>query len=91
MKEYLQVPYTQVDIDSGFWAYRQWLNREVSTGAVMNQFMNTGRFDAFKMDWREGMPNKPHIYWDSDIAKWMEGVAYLLKKGPAEEYEKVDP
>ena len=89
MKKYRQVPYTQVDIDSGFWAYRQQLNRDVTTGAVMTQFMNTGRFDAFRLNWREGMPNKPHIFWDSDIAKWMEGVAYLLKKGPAEEYEKV--
>ena len=89
MKTYRQVPYTQVDIEGGFWAYRQQLNREVTTGAVMNQFMNTGRFDAFKMNWREGMENRPHIFWDSDIAKWMEGVAYLLKKGPAEEYEKV--
>jgi len=89
MKKYTMVPYTQIDIDGGFWAYRQKLNRDVTTGAVMRRFQDTGRFDAFKMDWREGMPNKPHIFWDSDIAKWMEGVAYLLKKGPADEYEKV--
>ncbi len=88
MKRFSAVPYTQIDIDSGFWAYRQQLNREVTTGAVMRRFQDTGRFDAFKMDWREGMPNKPHIFWDSDIAKWLEGVAYLLKKGPAEEYER---
>ncbi len=89
MKRYNMVPYTQIDIDSGFWAYRQQLNRDVTTGAVMRRFQDTGRFDAFKMDWREGMENRPHIFWDSDIAKWMEGVAYLLKKGPADEYEKV--
>jgi len=89
MKKYQAVPYTQVDIDNGFWAYRQQLNREVTTGAVMRRFQDTGRFDAFKMNWREGMPNRPHIFWDSDIAKWLEGVAYLLKKAPAPEYEAV--
>ncbi|MBQ2955912.1 MAG: glycoside hydrolase family 127 protein [Clostridia bacterium] len=89
MNRYNMVPYTDIDIDSGFWAYRQQLNREVTTGAVMRRFQDTGRFDAFRLNWREGMPNKPHYFWDSDIAKWMEGVAYLLKKGPAPEYEAV--
>jgi len=89
MKRYEMVPYTAIDIDSGFWAYRQQLNRDVTTDAVMRRFQDTGRFDAFRMNWREGMENRPHIFWDSDIAKWMEGVAYLLKKGPADEYEKV--
>lgn len=89
MKKYQAVPFAQIDVDGGFWAYRQRLNREVTTDAVMRRFQDTGRFDAFRMDWREGMPNKPHIFWDSDIAKWMEGVAYLLEKGSADEYEKV--
>lgn len=89
MKKYVSAPYTSIDIDGGFWAYRQQLNREVTTDAVMRRFQDTGRFDAFKMNWREGMPNRPHIFWDSDIAKWLEGVAYLLKKGEAPEYEAV--
>ncbi len=89
MKKYNAVPYTAVDIDGGFWAYRQTLNREVTTGAVMRRFQETGRFDAFKMDWKEGMPNKPHYFWDSDVAKWIEGVAYLMKKGSVPEYEQL--
>ncbi len=89
MRKYITVPYTAVEIDGGFWAYRQQLNREVTTDAVMRRFQDTGRFDAFRMNWREGMPNRPHIFWDSDIAKWLEGVAYLLKKGPIPGYEAV--
>lgn len=89
MKRYDMVPYTSVDIDNGFWAYRQQLNRDVTTRAVMNRFMETGRFDAFKMNWQEGMPNKPHYFWDSDVAKWIEGVAYLMKKGSVPEYEQL--
>ena len=35
------------------------------------------------------MPNRPHIFWDSDVAKWMEAVAYLLEKQPEPELERV--
>ena len=77
-----KVPFYHVDINMGFWQERQKLNREVTLKAVMDRFMETGRFDAFRCDWREGMPNKPHIFWDSDVAKWIEAVAYALERGP---------
>lgn len=47
----------------------------------------TGRIDAFKLNWKEGMPNKPHIYWDSDVAKVLEGVANILAIYPDAELE----
>ena len=47
----------------------------------------TGRIDAFKLNWKEGMPNKPHIYWDSDVAKVLEGVANILSIYPDAELE----
>ena len=28
---------------------------------------------------KEGDPDMPHIFWDSDVAKWIEGFAYSLK------------
>ena len=51
---------------------------DVSLPAVYEQFSETGRIGAFQFDWKEGMPNKPHIYWDSDVFKWLEGAAYVL-------------
>lgn len=47
----------------------------------------TGRIDAFKLNWKEGMPNQPHIYWDSDVAKVLEGVANILSIYPDAELE----
>ena len=82
MKSYKTVPFSNVDINMGFWHKRQALNRDVTARAVMDRFMETGRFDAFKCDWREGMEGKSHIFWDSDIAKWMESVAYMIEKQP---------
>lgn len=78
------VSFTELTIDGGFWQERQALNRQVTVGAVMRQFQNTGRFDALCCDWREGQPNKPHIFYDSDIAKWIESVAYLIETGAVE-------
>ncbi|KAF7185979.1 Non-reducing end beta-L-arabinofuranosidase [Pseudocercospora fuligena] len=47
---------------------------------------DTGRYDAFKLKWHPvydeptvvwPIPN--HLFWDSDVAKWIEGACYLLK------------
>ena len=69
------VDFSKTEITGGFWKQKQQLNRDVTIHAVLNRFMDTGRFEAFKCSWREGMPNRPHIFWDSDVAKWIEGVA----------------
>ncbi|MGM9621908.1 MAG: glycoside hydrolase family 127 protein, partial [Butyricicoccus porcorum] len=61
------------------------LNRMSAVKNVYCRFKETGRFNALHCDWREGMPNKPHIYWDSDVVKWIESVAYLIEEAPTPE------
>nr|MCR4905042.1 glycoside hydrolase family 127 protein [Clostridiales bacterium] len=80
-----------VKITGGYWQKKAALNRDVTMNAVYDRFHETGRIDAFRCDWKEGMPNEPHVFWDSDVAKWMEGAAYILgqEKNPALE-EKVE-
>ncbi len=72
--------YENVELKSGFLYEKQKLNEEVTIEAVYDRFFDTGRIDAFNCDWKEGMEKKPHVFWDSDVAKWMEGAAYILKK-----------
>jgi len=79
--------FQDIEITNGFWKRKQTLNREKIIPAVQQRFAETGRFEAMQCKWREGMENKPHFFWDSDVAKWMEGVAYLLAKEPAPELE----
>ena len=81
------IGFDKVSLESGFLHEKQKLNREVTLDAVYNRFYETGRFDAFKCDWKEGMEKQPHYYWDSDVAKWMEAVAYILKKESNPELE----
>lgn len=79
---YNQISFDSVDIKDGFWADRQKLNHSVTIHSVRDRFTDTGRFEAFKFNWQEGKPNKPHFFWDSDVAKWLESVAYIIQKEP---------
>lgn len=85
------VPFECSTITGGFWAQKQKLVRDVSIMAVHDRFADTHRFEAFDFDWKEGMPNeaRPHIFWDSDVAKWLESAAYLIEKQPAPALEKI--
>lgn len=85
------IPSIDVKIKDGFWRFYSDLNRNSVVENVYKRFKETGRFDALRCDWREGMPNKPHIFWDSDVVKWIEGIAYIIEEFPEPEWEaKVD-
>jgi len=88
MKTYRQVDFSRVDITGGFWRDRQAINRDVTMDSVRSQFEQTGRMAAFKFDWTAGRPGRPHIFWDSDVAKWMESAAYILRKNRNADLEK---
>ncbi|MBQ9116931.1 MAG: glycoside hydrolase family 127 protein, partial [Clostridia bacterium] len=83
------VDFAKTRITGGFWKKKQDMVRNTTVKAVYDRFCDTGRFDAFKFDWKEGMPNKPHIFWDSDVAKWIEGVAYLTEIKREPKLEKI--
>ncbi|MFV0519723.1 MAG: glycoside hydrolase family 127 protein [Lachnospirales bacterium] len=67
-----------IEVKDGFW--KKWQNTVATStsNAIYDRFYETGRINAMKLEWKEGMPNKPHEFWDSDIAKWLEGTAYIL-------------
>ncbi|MBQ3150244.1 MAG: glycoside hydrolase family 127 protein [Clostridia bacterium] len=79
-----RIGFSDINITGGFWYNRQKINREITLDSVRHQFEKTGRFHAFDYAWKEGEPNKPHIFWDSDIAKWLESAAFILHKNPDE-------
>ncbi|PWL50668.1 MAG: hypothetical protein DBY36_06145 [Clostridiales bacterium] len=84
-----KIPFDRVEISGGFWKKRQELVRRVTIRAVYDRFCDTGRLEAFRFSWREGEKNRPHIFWDSDVAKWIESAAYLIQKGPEPELERI--
>lgn len=83
------VPFSEVDLKDGFWFDKYELNRKTTIYSVRDRFAETGRFDAFRFDWNSDSDKpKPHIFWDSDIAKWIESVAYILEKNEDAELQK---
>ena len=88
MKHYQNAPFTSVRLTDGFWKNKQMMNENVSMESVYNRFYDTGRIEAFRCDWREGMPNKPHVFWDSDVAKWIEAASYILAHTPRPDLEE---
>ena len=73
------ITFDKIKITGGLWAEKQDLIRRVAIYNVYNRFDDTGRIGAFRMDWKEGMEKKPHVFWDSDVAKWIESVAYIVR------------
>lgn len=57
---------------------------------------DTGRYDAFTLKWQpiydkvpEFWPIADHLFWDSDIGKWIEGACYFLE-GEREPDQAID-
>ncbi|MCL2708904.1 MAG: glycoside hydrolase family 127 protein [Defluviitaleaceae bacterium] len=73
------VSYKFVNFEKGFWKTRQDVNRIETQQAIYKQYSEKGRFPALKLNWRDGDLNRPHIFFDSDVAKWIEGAAYNIR------------
>lgn len=73
------VPFESVTLTDGFWKDRSNLNKNVSLESVRRRFEESGRFDALRFNYAT-TGKKPHIFFDSDVAKWMEAVAYLIEQ-----------
>lgn len=57
---------------------------KVTVHEQLDLLKSTGRYDCFKLKWhpvyddKSSWPFVPHLFWDSDIAKWIEGACYFL-------------
>lgn len=81
------IPHNQVTLKNGFFFDKQELNRKTTINAVYDRFTETGRIGSFKHGYPEKDPIRPHYFWDSDVAKWMEGAAYILHNAPDPDLE----
>jgi DUF1680 family protein len=76
------VPWKAVNIDDSFWAPHLHFNREQTLPRIYQMCKETGRIDALRLSWKPGMEAAPHIFWDSDVAKWLEAASYSLATHP---------
>ena len=82
MKKFSSPAVGQVVVQDAYFAPRIEANHEATIPASLKFSRDTGRIEAFKLNWKPGRPNQPHIFWDSDVAKVVEGMAYDLVLHP---------
>lgn len=88
---WMPVSWKAVTIDDTFWTPHLRVNREQTLPLVYRIRQETGRIDNFRLNWKPGMEPTAHIFWDSDVAKWIEAASYSLATHPDPELEvKVD-
>ncbi len=85
------IAFSNINITGGFWKTKQDMVKNTTVKAVYDRFVETHRFSALDCSWRisDGEEKKPHIFYDSDIAKWLEGASYILMKESRPDLEKI--
>jgi DUF1680 family protein len=79
-----------------FWDRRRQVVRSSTLQAQLDMLRKTGRYDAFDLNWHPSYDDPPrvwpvpnHLFWDSDVAKWIEGACYYLMEENDEEMRSV--
>ncbi|CAO1633467.1 unnamed protein product [Parajaminaea phylloscopi] len=78
--------------EDGFWGKWRTAARTVTLPVQLKLLQDTGRYDAFNLKdhpyyrtpytvW----PVPDWLFWESDVAKWIEGVCYFLHEHPDED------
>src|SRR5436305_3430298 len=76
------VPWKAVTINDSFWTPHLQVNQEQTLPLIYQISQETGRIDNFRLNWKPGTEPAPHIFWDSDVAKWIEAASYSLGTHP---------
>lgn len=76
------VPHTVTVFQDTFWAPRLQALRTHTLPAIYQQMRQDGHFTAFRENWHAGMHPIPYVFWESDIAKWIEAASYSLATHP---------
>ncbi|HEU5088806.1 MAG TPA: beta-L-arabinofuranosidase domain-containing protein, partial [Roseiflexaceae bacterium] len=92
---YTAVPFDKVHVDDAFWAPRQHINRVNTIPHIYRQLVETGRINAFRPDWdpdeatrrRDSWGGTAVMFWDSDVAKWLEAASNSLAVHPDPELD----
>ena len=71
-----------VVIDDEFWSPRRRIVRDRMLPQQEEHLRTGGQFEALKLQWKPGDPHEPHIFWESDVAKWIEAASYVLATHP---------
>lgn len=80
-----QDSFTYTEFQPGsFWARKRNVVLDSTIPFQLDMLKSTGRYDAFDLKWHPIYDDPPvtwpvpkHLFWDSDVGKWIEGLAYF--------------
>ena len=81
------IAHTATLFEGAFWGPRLQTLREQTLPMIYQQMQQDGHFTAFREDWHAGMHPIPYVFWESDIAKWIEATSYSLATHPDAQLE----
>ncbi len=81
----MPINYKEVFINDKFWSSRIKTNREKTIPHIYQQLEKTGRINAFTLD--KDFPM--HVFFDSDVYKWVESASYSLSIYPDSQIESM--
>lgn len=93
---YPQQAFRDTQFEPGsFWHKRRAVVRKTTLLYQLNMLKKTGRYDAFKLKWHPiyddkeflSWPVPKHLFWDSDVAKWIEGACYFMDEASDNEID----
>jgi DUF1680 family protein len=67
-----------VQIADTFWAPRREMIRTATLWQQHDHLRNGGQLESLRLTWSPGDLPVPHIFWESDVAKWIEAASYCL-------------
>lgn len=83
MRRLVPLDLADVTIEDAFWAPRRETVRTRTLPQQERRLRTPGQqLDALRLGWRPGDPDEPHIFWESDVAKWIEAASYVLTTRP---------
>jgi len=71
------VHFSATRLQGGFWGHYEALVRNITVPSLYREYVRSGRIASLACS----KDLETHIYWDSDVAKWIEAAAYLLHTG----------
>ncbi len=77
-----------VELTGGILARRARINREDTLSGQYRKLEESGRLDQVRKAAGEEIEVEGHVFWDSDIAKWIEAVGYSLAAHPNPDIEE---
>ena len=68
-------------LGDGFWKNKYLINHDQTSTSILNNLKKTGRIKALDPNHKD---YNHHIFWDSDVAKYLEGLCinYQINSSP---------